>query len=92
MEQGGGDHKPMFKEREVTRIRICNSGCSVTQSCLTFVTPMECRMLGFRDLHHLPELAQTHVPQVGDAIQPSSPLLSSSPPAFNLSQHQGLYK
>ena len=40
--------------------------------------------------HQLPELAQTHVHQVSDAIQPSYPLLSPSPPAFNLSQHQGL--
>ena len=42
--------------------------------------------------HQLPELAQTHVHQVTDATQPSHPLLSSSPPAFNLSQHQGLFK
>ena len=40
----------------------------------------------------LPELTQTHVYQVGDAIQPSHPLLSPSPPAFNLPQHQGLFK
>ena len=40
--------------------------------------------------HQLPELAQTHVHRVGDAIQPSHPLSSPSPPAFNLSQHQGL--
>ena len=40
-------------------------------------------------LHHLLELAQTHVHQVGDAIQPSHPVLSPSPPAFHLSQHQG---
>ena len=41
-------------------------------------------------LHQLPELAQTHVHQVSDAIQPSHPLLTPSPPAFNLSQHQYL--
>ena len=41
--------------------------------------------------HQLPELAQTHVHRVGDAIQPSHPLLSPLPPAFNLSQHQGLF-
>ena len=40
--------------------------------------------------HQLPELAQTHVHQVRDAIQPSHPLSTPSPPAFNLSQHQGL--
>ena len=51
---------------------------------------MNCSTL---DVHHqLPELAQTHVPQVGDAIQPSHPLSSPSPPAFNLSQHQGLFQ
>ena len=42
--------------------------------------------------HQLPELAQTHAHRVGDAIQPSLPLLSPSPPAFNLSQHQGLFQ
>ena len=42
--------------------------------------------------HQLLELAQTHVHRVGDAIQPSHPLLSPSPPAFSLSQHQGLFK
>ena len=46
-------------------------------------------MPGFPVYHQLPELTQTHV-QVGDAIQPSHPLSSPSPPAFNLSQHQGL--
>ena len=42
--------------------------------------------------HQLPELTQTHVHQVGDSIQLSNPLLSPSPPAVNLSQHQGLFK
>ena len=45
---------------------------------------------GFRAHHQLPELVQTHVHRVGDAIQPSHPLSSPSPPAFNLSQNQGL--
>ena len=53
---------------------------------------MDCSILGFPVLHHLQELAQTHVHSVGDAIQPSHPLLSPSPPAFSLSQHQGLYQ
>ena len=59
--------------------------CSVAQSCLTLCRPMDCSMPGFAVLHHLPELAQTHVHWVSDAIQPSRPLSSSSPPAFNLS-------
>ena len=49
-------------------------------------------MPGFPVHHQLPELAQIHVHQVGDAIQPSHPLSSPSPPAFNLSQHQGLFQ
>ena len=68
----------------------CNTCCSVTQLYLTLCDPMDCSTPGFPVLHHLPELAQTHVRWVGDAIQPSH-LLSSSSPAFNLSQHQGLF-
>ena len=55
-----------------------------------FCDPMGCRTSGFPVLHRLLELAQTHVYWVGDAIQPSHPLLSPSPPS-NLSQHQGLF-
>ena len=61
--------------------------CSVTQSCLTLCNPMDCSNPGFLVLHHLLELAHTHVHWVSDAIQPSCPLSSPSPPAFNLSQH-----
>ena len=53
---------------------------------------MDCSTPGFRVHHQLPELSQTHVHRVGDAIQPSHPLSSPSPPAFNLSQHQGLFQ
>ena len=53
---------------------------------------MDCSMPGFPVPHQIQELAQTHVHWVNDAIQPSHPLLSPSPPAFNLSQHQGLFK
>ena len=53
--------------------------------------PMDCSMPGSPVLHHLLELAETHVHQVGDAIQPSRPLSFPSPPAFSLSQHQGLF-
>ena len=62
---------------------------SVAQSCPTLCDPMDCSTPGFPVHHQLPELAQTHVHWVGDAIQPSCPLPSPSP-AFALSQHQGL--
>ena len=65
---------------------------SVAQSCPTLCNPMECSMPGLPVHHQLLELTQTHVHWVGDAIQPSHPLPSPSPPAFNLSQHQGLFK
>ena len=65
---------------------------SVGQSCPTLCDPMDYTMPGFPVLHQLPELAQTHVHRVSDAIQPSHPLSSLSPPAFNLSQHQGFFK
>ena len=61
---------------------------SVAQSCLTLCDPMDCSMPGLPVYHQLLELAQTHVHRVGDATQPSHPLSSPSPPAFNLSQHQ----
>ena len=63
---------------------------SVTQLCPTLCDPMDCSTPGFPIHHQLLELAQTHVHQVGDATQTSHPLLSPSP-AFNLSQHQGLF-
>ena len=66
--------------------------CSVTQLCLTLCNNMNCSTSGFLVLHHLLEFAQTHVYQVGDAIHSSHPLLSPSPPAFKLSQHQSLFK
>ena len=65
---------------------------SVAQSCLTLCDPTYCKTPGLPVHHQLLELAQTHVLWVGDAIQPSHPLSSPSPPAFNLSQHQGLLK
>ena len=61
---------------------------SVTQSCPTLCDPMNCSMPGLPVHHQLPESIQTHFHSVGDAIQPSHPLLSPSPPALNLSQHQ----
>ena len=61
----------------------------VTQSCPTLCDPMDRSTPGLPVHHQLPEFTQTHVDWVGDAIQPSHPLLSPSPPALNLSQHQG---
>ena len=58
------------------------------QSCPTLCDPRDHSKPGFPAHHQLPELAQTHVLQVGDAIQPSHPLLSPSPHCFTLYQHQ----
>ena len=57
-----------------------------------YLWPMDCSTPGFPVHHQLLELALTHVHQVGDAIQPFHPLLSPSPPTFNLPQHQGLFQ
>ena len=65
---------------------------SVTQSCLTLHNPMDHSMLGLPVHHQLLESTQTHIHWVSDAIQPFHPLSSPSPPAFNLSQHQGLFQ
>ena len=65
---------------------------SVAQSCLTLFHPTNRSTPGLPVHHQLPESTQTHVHWVGDAIQPSHPLLFPSPPVLNLSQHQGLFK
>ena len=64
---------------------------SVAQLCLTLCDPMDCNTPGFPVYHQLPELAQTHVHRVSDAIQPSHPLSAPSSLAFNPSQQQGLF-
>ena len=64
----------------------------VTQSCPTLCDPRDCSSPGFPVVHRLLEVVQTHVHRVGDAIQPSHPRLSLSPPAFNLSLCQGLFQ
>ena len=69
----------------------CTQFSSVTQSCLTLCDPMDCSTPRFPVYHQLLEFTQTHVHRVGDAIQPSHPLSSPFPPAFSLSQHQGLF-
>ena len=65
---------------------------SVAQSCPTLWDPTNRSMPGLPVYHQLPEFTQTHVHRVGDAIQPSHPLSSPSPPAPNPSQHQGLFQ
>ena len=78
----------MYLEEECTLL------CSDINHTLfqTLCDPMDCSSPGLPVHHQLPELTQTHVLSVSDAIQPSHPLLSPSPPAFNLSQRQGLEK
>ena len=87
-------------ENKGRMFRICKCGernmssvqfSSVVQSCLTLCDLMNCRTPGLLVHHRLPEFTQTHVHRVGDAIQPSHPLSSPSPPAPNPSQHQSLY-
>ena len=68
----------------------CCCWCSVTQSCSAFCNPVNCGMPGFHVLPYFPKSAQTHVHQVGDAIQTSCSQSSPSPPAFSLAQPQGL--
>ena len=65
---------------------------SVAQLCQTLCDPMDCSTPVFPVHHQLPEFTQTHVHHVSDAIQPSHPLSSPSPPTFNLSQHQCLFQ
>ena len=65
---------------------------SVTQLCLTLCDPMDCSTPGFPGHHQLLEFAEIHVHQVGDATYQSHLLLSPSPPALNLSQHQGIFQ
>ena len=77
--------------------RVSCSSCivqfsSVAQSCLTPCNPMDCSTPGFPVHHQFLELAQTHVHRVSDAIQPSHPLSSHFPPAFNLSQRWSLFQ
>ena len=65
---------------------------SVAQSCLTLCNLMDCSMPGFPVHNQLLELAQIYVHRISDAIQPSHPLSSPYPPAFNISQHLGLFQ
>ena len=69
---------------------MCFQFSSVTQSCPTLYDPMDCSTPGLPVHHQLLEFTQSHVHWISDTIQPSHPLSSPSPPALNLSQHQGL--
>ena len=75
----------------ITKDRIMQFS-SVAQSCPTLCDPMNCSTPGLPVHHQLPDFTQTYVHWVCDAIQPSHPLLSPSPLALNLSQHQGLFQ
>ena len=77
-----------FTTREALLLGIQFS--SVTQSCPTLCDPMNCSTSSLPVHHQLPEFTQTHVHRVRDAIQPSHPLASPSPPVPNPSQHQSL--
>ena len=74
-----------------THIYVYSCCYSVAQLGLTLCESTDCSMPGFPVLHYLLELVQTHVHRIGDAIQPSWTLSSPCPPAFNRSQHQGLF-
>ena len=65
---------------------------SVARSCLTLCNPINCSSPGLPVHHQLLEFTQTNFHRVGDAIQPSHPLSSPSPPALNLSKHRGLFQ
>ena len=78
--------------RFLKKLEIELPSSSVAQSCLTLCDPMNRSMPGIPVHHQLPEFTQTHVHQIGDAIQPSHPLSSPLPPALNPSQHQSLFQ
>ena len=81
----------MLPEKNTQQFKIPSVQFSwVAQSCLTLCNPMNHSTPGLPVHHQLPEFTQTHVYPVGDAIQPTHPLSSPSPPAPNPSQHQGL--
>jgi len=84
---------PRQHSGEAISLHLCSvQFSSVAQLCPTPCDPMNCSMPGLPVHHQLLEFTQTHVHRVGDAIQPSYPLSSPSPPAPNPSQHQGLFQ
>ena len=81
-----------FTTSATWEVLLCHQFSSVAQLHLTLCDPMNCSTPGLPVHHQLPEFTQTHAHQVGDAIQPSHLLSSTSPPALILSQHQGLFQ
>ena len=81
----GDERFRQSKKMESFNIYMMFQFSSVTQSCLTICNPMDCSTPSFTVYHQLPQLAQTHVHRVSEAIQPSHPLSSPSPPTFDLS-------
>ena len=85
-------YKQPFSKANNTNRYVSVQFSSVAHSCLTLCDPMNRSMPGLPVHHQLPEFSQTHVHRVSDAIQPSHPLLSPSPPAPNPSQYQSLFQ
>ena len=92
-------------EVEMVKMKVCNLKTSLQRACicqfslgaqscpcLTICDPMDCSTPGLPVHHQFPKFTQTPAHRVGDAIQPSHPLSSPSPPALNHSQHQGLFQ
>ena len=87
-----GDCSHEIKRRLLLGKKVMTNLSSVTQSCLTLYDPMNHSSPGLPVHHQLPEFTETHIHRVGDAIQPSHPLSSPSPPTPNPSQHQSLFQ
>ena len=100
MDMGLGGLRELVMDREAWRATVHGVTkeltwlqlSSLAQSFLTLCNPMDCSIPAFPVHHKLLESTQTHIYRIGDAILPSHPLSSPSPPAFNLSQHQGLFQ
>ena len=88
---GGGSPQTVLRITSFSNWKIVHFS-SVAQSCPSICDPMNCSTPGLPVHHQLPESTQTPIHQLNDAIEPSHLMPSTSPPAFNLSQHHGLFK